>query len=219
MAQSKMLPTKPDKFNHFWLSESRRSDLRNFYFNFKMEAELNNGEYDLVFKSSRLESIAKRKETEKAQAVFMEWWYSICKEHGFPHRHKVGVGNRRGWELFTNRKIVDALSIPDIAIYLKWYGASEEYVISSFGNRDRMVAAMYQGLLIHGITKEELEHKIKNQSFTDFLRHELTKETTLETLSPELETTENIPCKNENCTTCFRDGIFIGDFLYAAMHV
>ena len=219
MAQSKMLSSKPGEHNHFRLSESRRDDLRNFYHNFKMEAELNNGEHDLVFKSSRRESITKRRETEKAQAVYMEWWYRICKEHGFPHRHQVGIANARGWELFTNRKIVDALSIPDIAIYLKWYAASEDYIITSFGTRDRMVAAMYQGLLIHGITKEELEHKIKNQSFADFLRHELSKEITLDNMSPELTSSENIPCKNGNCNACFRDGIFIGDFLYAAMHV
>ena len=219
MAQSKMQSTKPGQHNNFHLSESRREDLLNFYMHFKMEAELTNGESDLVYKSSRLQSATKKRETEKAQAVFMHWWYSICKKHGFPHRHKVGVRNSRGWDLFVNRKIVDALSIPDTALYLKWYGASEEYTESIFGSRDRMVASIYQALLIHGITQEEVEHKMQKQSFADFLRHELDKEIVLETMSPELETTENIPCKNEYCDACFRDGIFIGDFLYAAMHV
>ena len=133
MAQSKMLSTKPGEHNHFGLSKSRREDLKNFYHCFRMEAELNSGERDLVFKTSRQESPTKRRETEKTQAVYMEWWYRVCKQHGFPHRYKVGVANARGWQLFADRKIVDALSIPDIAIYLKWYGASEDYMLSSFG--------------------------------------------------------------------------------------
>ena len=174
---------------------------------------------DLVFKSSRNEQQTKKRETEKAQAVYMEWWYRICKQHGFPNRHKVGATHARGWRMFADRKIIDALSIPDTAIYLLWYGASEEYMISTFGTKDRMDAALYQGLLIHGITKEELGQKINNQSFANFLRHELTKEIVFDNMSPELLTTENIPCKDGNCNVCFRDGIFIADFMYAAMYV
>lgn len=219
MAFSKMPPTKPGVHHHFRLSESRRHDLQNFSHNFRLEAEKVDGTKDLIFKSSKEENLCAKELTEKAQATYMEWHYRVCKKHGFPNKHLVGLTHKRGWEIFVNRKKVDALSIPDTAIYLKWYGATDDYMTWVYGTEERFKAAFFQGLLIYGMTERELDEKISRQSFADFLRHELTKQIDFTNMSPELNTTSTIPCKNETCDVCFVDGIFIGDYIYVAMQI
>lgn len=215
-----MHKSKPSILNNFRLSERRRHDLKNFYHNFRLEAEKTDGTNDLLFKSSRTENLVQKEITEKAQATYMEWHYHVCKKHGFPNKSMVGLIHKRGWDLFVNRNILDALSIPDTAIYLKWYGATEEYMTWIYGTEDRWKAAFYQGLLIHAITEDELEEKRSNLSFENFLQHELSqKNIEFENMSPELRTTDTIPCRDDTCETCFKDGIFIGDYIYVALQI
>lgn len=214
-----MQSTKPGVHNNFRLSERRRHDLQTFFHNFRLQAEKTEGTKDFFFKSTKNENLVEKEVTEKAQATFMEWQYQVCKKHGFPNKHLVGFIHKRGWELFVNRKIVDALSIPDTAIYLKWYGATEDYMCWVYGSDDRVRAAFYQGLLIHGLTETELDEKISKQSFADFLRHEMIKEIDFTNMSPELNTTSTIPCKDDTCEVCFKDGIFLGDYIYVALQI
>ena len=184
-------------------------------FNYVGRCERSGFAHQRIVDSSEL-SPPQLERIQEVHQILQKWVYEISLKHGFGNSGLISMCRWQSYIRFIHDDFnPNHLLYDDIFLFLLWQG-EDKYLTENLSST-RKSALYYKMLNIHCKTEEEMNQLMSTITFNDYIHQALDKDR-VETMSPETTLVKNVICdKAANCDTCNRNGVGLGNYLFAEL--